>query len=121
MANTEISLQCGHIVYFSTKALPDTGERIWCVRCQRYRRVTSDTHTYTLRCYGRHGRHGNYRRTFGHLRFTAEQACIQHRLKYPTHTVVLLQDGKVIATYAAQERALPPGMGLPGMGLSPPF
>ena len=100
--DTDVILECLHHLIFPMSP-PKRGELLLCRRCNTYRRVIAAPAAWKIKCKG-----CRYTRLFGVEKLKAEGKAIQHRQRYPWHTVQLWDGKDLVHTYEGDIQATLP-------------
>lgn len=96
--NTPVTLACGHHLIFEKGRSPVRGESVWCIGCRQYQTVRLAQPRYSVTCLNCRYAKG----TFGHMRFTAENAIVSHLQRRPGHTVQLWDGQHLEDTFTSE-------------------
>lgn len=96
-----VTLDCHHEILFSNP-VPQRGEDVWCVRCNREALVMSTVSNYRLEC-----QTCNFGREYGRAKVSADRAAARHRFRNGAHHIVDLYDGlTLVYRFGANPRQL---------------
>lgn len=84
-----VTMDCLHTRIYEDPP-PQKGEELWCLRCDVVRHVIAAPPEIRVRC-----QQCSFARAFGRARVNAEIGASKHRIKHPTHTVLMF-DGKTV-------------------------
>lgn len=88
-----ITLSCDHILYFDEPS-PVVGDSLWCRKCDSVSVVITAPAEFRMRC-----QKCGYARRFGRAKLDAEIAAQRHRMKHPSHAVLIFDGHRIIDRY----------------------